>query len=195
MCLIIWGAICIAPFLSPLESHAIPAFSRKYNVKCTICHTRPPRLNPYGERFLENGYQLPGTEERGSFGEKAFGALTLDDVTNHLAIRLRGNVLRSLDFDREGSGGGIQGSQKDKTEFTFPEVASFMVAGTFFRNIGGFVEVETDFEENHTGLERGFLTLNNIGKYNIAHLRVGRIDPSAFWSYPTARQQLMVVGD
>ena len=195
MCLTIWGVICIFPFLIPLESHAIPAFARKYNVKCTICHTRAPRLNPYGERFLENGYQLPGTEEGGSFGEKAFGALTLDDVINHLAIRLRGNVLRSVDFDRKGSGEGIQGNPKDKTEFTFPEVASFMVAGTFFRNIGGFVEVETDFEENHAGLERGFFTLNNIGQHNFAHLRVGRIDPSAFWSYPTARQQLMVVGD
>ena len=182
-------------FVIPPVSHAIPAFTRKYNVKCTICHTRPPRLNSYGERFLENGYQLPGTEEGGSLGEKAFGALTLEDITNHLAIRLRGNVLRSVDFDNEGSGGGIQGSPKDKTEFSFPEIASFMVAGTFFHNIGVFVEVETDLEEDHTGLERGFITLNNIGKHDVAHLRVGRIDPSAFWSYPTARQQLMVIGD
>ncbi len=191
----IFVVVIVLLLVIPPALHAIPAFTRTYNVKCTICHTRPPRLNSYGERFLENGYQLPGTEEGGSFGGKAFGALSLEDVTNHLAIRLRGNVLRSVDFDNEGSGRGIQGSSKDKTEFSFPEIASFMVSGTLFHNIGVFVEVETNFEENHTGLERGFFTFNNIGKHDVAHLRVGRIDPSAFWSYPTARQQLMVIGD
>lgn len=191
---ILWSTCLLFSLFVPIESHALPAFARKYNVQCAICHTRPPRLNSYGERFLENGYQLPGTEQGGRLGKKTLSALTLDDITNYLAIRLKGHVLRHVDFDREGSGGGVQGKAKDKTEFAFPEIGSFMVAGTLFSNIGIFVEVETDLDQDDTGLERGFFTLNNIGKYDWGHLRVGRIDPSAFWSYPTARQQLMVVG-
>jgi hypothetical protein len=45
------------------SAQAVPAFARKYDVTCNVCHTRQPRLNAYGQRFLENGYQLPGTED------------------------------------------------------------------------------------------------------------------------------------
>lgn len=49
---------------------AIPAFARKYTLNCTACHTAPPQLNTFGERFLENGYQLPGMEDGGITGKK-----------------------------------------------------------------------------------------------------------------------------
>lgn len=190
----IGGHFLFSLFL-PVESSALPAFSRKYKINCTICHTRPPRLNPYGERFLENGYQLPGTEEEGSLGEKTHAAFSLDDITNHVSIRVQGTVFRAIDFNRENGSLGIQDHPKDQTKFALPQIASLMMAGTFFHNIGAFIEVETNFEETHTKLERGFLTFNNIGQHDLAHLRVGRIDPSAFWSYPTARQQLRLIGD
>jgi hypothetical protein len=38
-------------------SEAIPAFSRKYNVRCSMCHTVPPKLNVTGLKFLLNGYR------------------------------------------------------------------------------------------------------------------------------------------
>ena len=62
-------------------------------------------------------------------------------------------------------------------------------------NVGVFVEVETNIEEDFTDIERGFFTINNLGLHNVAHLRAGRLDPSAFWSFPTARQQIFFVGE
>jgi hypothetical protein len=44
-----------------------------------------PMLNAFGQRFLENGYQLPGTEDGGSTGRKKFGDLNLDDVNQYVA--------------------------------------------------------------------------------------------------------------
>lgn len=41
-------------------SHAIPAFARQYDMQCNACHTRPPRLNPFGEQFHMMGFQIPG---------------------------------------------------------------------------------------------------------------------------------------
>ena len=47
--------------MSVQTAEAIPAFAQKYTLNCTTCHTAPPQINTFGERFLENGYQLPGT--------------------------------------------------------------------------------------------------------------------------------------
>ncbi len=38
---------------------AIPAFARKYNVECNLCHTLPPRLTKAGVAFKENAYEMP----------------------------------------------------------------------------------------------------------------------------------------
>jgi hypothetical protein len=66
----ILSAIAGTCIVSVQTAQAIPAFSRKYDVNCTACHTAPPQLNTFGERFLENGYQLPGTEDGGITGKE-----------------------------------------------------------------------------------------------------------------------------
>ena len=77
----------------------------------------------------------------------------------------------------------------------FPEVFSMFTTGAVTQNVGFFVELETNLEEEAIGVERGFVTFNNLGKHDLAHLRVGKIDPSAYFSYPTLRQQLELIGD
>jgi len=37
---------------------AIPAFARKYGLRCSACHTAWPELSAFGQRFKDNGYQL-----------------------------------------------------------------------------------------------------------------------------------------
>ncbi|MHB8843091.1 MAG: hypothetical protein ACYC56_15100 [Candidatus Aquicultor sp.] len=49
-------------FLMPDTIYAIPAFARKYGFTCTMCHTAYPKLNDFGQRFRDNGYQIPGQE-------------------------------------------------------------------------------------------------------------------------------------
>src|SRR5258708_18083411 len=39
-------------------SSAIPAFARKYGLRCTSCHESWPVLNDFGRHFRDNGYQL-----------------------------------------------------------------------------------------------------------------------------------------
>ena len=41
---------------------AVPAFARKYKTACTTCHTVFPKLTPFGEQFLRNGYRFPGID-------------------------------------------------------------------------------------------------------------------------------------
>lgn len=48
-------------------SEAIPAFSRKYSMRCGVCHTVPPKLNLAGLKFQLNGYRWSDQEKNGVF--------------------------------------------------------------------------------------------------------------------------------
>ncbi|MFZ0959016.1 MAG: hypothetical protein WAN60_21940 [Candidatus Sulfotelmatobacter sp.] len=39
-------------------ANAIPAFARKYGLRCSACHESWPMLNFFGQKFKDNGYQL-----------------------------------------------------------------------------------------------------------------------------------------
>ena len=125
---------------------AIPSFARKYALDCTACHTAPPRLNTFGERFLENGYQLPGTTDGGLTGKKNLGDVSLDDVANYTGVRLRGNVLRSHQFKQQNPSGAKAGTVQNKSDLAFPEVFSLFTAGTLAKNIGFFAELDSTFQ-------------------------------------------------
>jgi hypothetical protein len=54
--------ILVFVLMLPVETKAIPAFARKYGFNCTMCHTAFTKLNDFGQRYRDNGYQLPGQE-------------------------------------------------------------------------------------------------------------------------------------
>lgn len=40
------------------QANALPAFARKYGLRCSACHESWPMLNYFGQKFKDNGYQL-----------------------------------------------------------------------------------------------------------------------------------------
>lgn len=55
------------------SAKAEPSWSRKYNAKCTLCHTTYPRLNRTGYEFKRLGYRLPSELESQSTAAPATG--------------------------------------------------------------------------------------------------------------------------
>ncbi len=54
------SALCMVPAMFwSNESSAVPAWSRKYQVSCYMCHSGFPTRNAVGEAFKNNGYRLP----------------------------------------------------------------------------------------------------------------------------------------
>lgn len=43
---------------SSQRANALPAFARKYGLRCSACHESWPMLNYFGQKFKDNGYQL-----------------------------------------------------------------------------------------------------------------------------------------
>ena len=169
------------------SAQAVPAFARKYDVTCNACHTRQPRLNAYGQSFMENGYQLPGTEDGGTTMKDLLGGplngVTLDTISNFMAVRLRGDVQKA-DF-REPT------EATDDVEIIFPNVINLFFAGSATKNISFFLEGEyapgEGEEETAFGFERVALIFSNLAGDVLGHqavnFKIGEFDPSSMYSF------------
>ena len=73
--------------------NAIPAFARKYQISCQVCHSPAiPRLKGFGEEFAANGFRLTEYESPRYFIQVGDDRLSLFREMP-LAIRLDGHVL------------------------------------------------------------------------------------------------------
>jgi len=186
-------AVLTIPILfitSVKEAEAVPSFARKYDMSCNVCHTRQPRLNPYGQRFMENGYQLPGTADGGRkekhlLGGETNGA-TLDEISNYMAIRLRADIQQGSLREK------VDGVSEDP-DIIFPRTVNIFFAGTAKKDISFFFEAEYDTQdpaESAMIFERSMLIFDNLFAPNNGTVKIGQFDPSALYSFPTHRQQL-----
>jgi len=83
----------LLPLIFPDAAEAIPAFARKYDMSCTSCHTKPPRLNAFGEAFHMAGYQIPQTKEGELRKKRQIGRIHSEkEFMNIFALRTTGNV-------------------------------------------------------------------------------------------------------
>jgi len=179
-------------------AEAIPAFARKYEANCALCHTNVPRLAPFGQQFKENGYQMPGTSDGGSQAKRVFdgqqGPVTLDDISKIMAVRIRGDIQRPS-FAQENDEMKNDGV-REQVNFETPKIVNVFFAGTAKENLGYFLEAEYNTQEEGVGVvfERAFLTFSNIGKPGLANVQIGNFDPSGLYAFPTHRQQLNPIG-
>ena len=58
--------------LLSVRTFAIPAFARKYQISCQVCHSPAlPRLKGFGEEFAGNGFRLTEYESPRYFIQQA----------------------------------------------------------------------------------------------------------------------------
>ena len=61
-----WALAACVSLFAPSKAWAIPQFARRYNLKCSACHTIAPVLNQQGYLFKRLGYHLPPALEAGN---------------------------------------------------------------------------------------------------------------------------------
>jgi hypothetical protein len=91
------------------DALAVPALTRKFDVGCQHCHTIPPELNDFGERFKDHGYRVAGLVE--ALPEELREQFSQEDPEDlhpaYWPISLRtiaGYRLRSLDHQSTDAG-------------------------------------------------------------------------------------------
>src|SRR3989441_12399135 len=93
--------IGLAASATPGGAYAVPAFARQYDLQCNACHTRPPRLNRFGEQFHMMGFQIPSAARPegliGSIKEEGPVKTAIDS----LALRIVGGLFEYSESPRE----------------------------------------------------------------------------------------------
>src|SRR5437867_7274014 len=80
---------------------AIPAFARQYDLQCNACHTRPPRLNRFGEQFHMMGFQIPSASRPDGLVGSLKDDGPLKTLVDSLALRMVGPLLEYSESPRE----------------------------------------------------------------------------------------------
>ena len=135
------------------ESHATPAFARKYNADCAMCHYPVvPRLNNFGQMYRWMGYRTPVEINKDQ---------DLANVSNFISARVK------TQFSYENNKG-----QVERTQFTFPDLSLFY-AGALSRNYSAWVHVSSS---NSTNVDVHGHIMGNWGTpENMFMIRVGQM--------------------
>jgi hypothetical protein len=147
-------------------SNAIPAFARKNGFNCNMCHTGFTRLNDFGQRYRDNGYQIPGQEGK----EK-----TIFDAGPPIALRTT-------------TGFTSYTADKNTTSSFNVFGLDLLAAGVFHKNVS-FLMIYTpridEPAEDFTGakpsqlgaLESVSIVFSNIVQ-DVLNVRIGRFEPA-----------------
>jgi len=80
---ILAGCLLLVFFLAARPSaNALPAFARKYGLRCSACHEAWPMLNYFGQKFKDNGYQLMNDHDSPIWQNNGYWPVTMRITPN-----------------------------------------------------------------------------------------------------------------
>jgi len=122
---------------SALPAHAIPAFARKYGLRCSACHESWPMLNYFGQKFKDNGYQLMNDRDAPIWQNPSYWPVTF----RILPIWHRVSTGKEFVDSAEGQNAAVQ--RITSTGFDLSGL-DFHTGGTLERNISFYVLPSSD---------------------------------------------------
>jgi hypothetical protein len=154
------------------SASALPAFARKYGLRCSACHESWPQLNNFGLRFRDNGYQLMNDRDAPIWQNPAYWPVTF----RMTPIWHRVSSLNNTDTY---SGGVQTGTSNAITRISSSGFdlsgLDFHTGGTLDKNISFYLLPSSD----STGafhFETVMARLDNIGGSSWLNLKLGRFE-------------------
>lgn len=92
--------ILVILVMTPVRLKAIPAFARKYQISCQVCHSPVARLKPFGEEFAGNGFRMTEYESPRYFIQAGDDKLSL---LRELPLAVRFDGFATLNFSNKGN--------------------------------------------------------------------------------------------
>ena len=167
------------------DAQAIPAFARKYDLTCNVCHVPSfPKLNDTGNLFRDHGYQL-GTDQELPTWEgltKGYWPVSFRTTVGYQA-QSKGGLLNAT------SGVGDVTSSSGSFGFTGLDILSFgtlgrdLTFGVVFTPGLGSAQFNTMPGSEGSDLEFAFLKLDNVQRFlglgsdnYLMNLKVGKYE-------------------
>src|SRR5271154_734345 len=156
---------------SPRAS-ALPAFARKYGLRCSACHESWPMLNYFGQKFKDNGYQLMNDRDAPIWQNPAYWPVTfrMTPIWHRVST---GKV--AVDVYSGGAATGATAIQRVTSSGFDLSGLDFHTGGTLEKNISFYLLPSSD----PTGafhFEQVFGRLDNLFGSPWLNVKLGRFE-------------------
>jgi hypothetical protein len=134
------GLIVLLVSLTP-SANALPAFARKYGLRCSACHESWPMLNYFGQKFKDNGYQLMNDHDAPIWQNPSYWPVTfrITPIWHRVSTS---NVL--VDAYAGGAPTGATVSQNMESSGFDLSGLDFHTGGTLEKNVSFYVLPSSD---------------------------------------------------
>ena len=152
-------------------ANALPAFARKYGLRCSACHESWPMLNYFGQKFKDNGYQLMNDRDAPIWQNPGYWPVTfrITPIWHRVSA---GKV--EVDTYADGNPTGSTVQRVTSSGFDLSGL-DFHTGGTLEKNISFYLLPSSD----PTGafhFEQVFVRLDNIFHSSWFNIKLGRFE-------------------
>ncbi len=154
------------------SANALPAFARKYGLRCSACHESWPALNNFGLKFRDNGYQLMNDRDAPIWQNPGYWPVTFRITP----IWHRVSSLNQVDT-YDSTTGLITGSTTQRINSTGFDLSGldFHTGGTLEKNFSFYVLPSSD-STGSFHFESVNARIDNIGGSPWLNIRLGKFE-------------------
>lgn len=143
---------------------AIPAFARKYQISCQVCHSPAfPRLKAFGDQFAGNGFKMTEYKSPRYFVKTGDDRLSL---LRELPLAVRIDGFASYNFNNQ-----------NRTDFSSPYVVKILSGGEISDKVSYYFYFLFNERGSVGGIEDAFILYTNILRTGI-NLTAGQFQAS-----------------
>jgi len=142
--------VTILFFIIPAKpGNAIPAFARKYQISCQVCHSPAmPRLKPFGDDFAGNGFRMTEYESPRYFIQTGDDKLSL---FRELPVAIRMDGFTTYNFGND-----------ETADFAAPFVLKILSGGEISDKLSYYFYFLFSERGSIAGLEDAFVVYNDF---------------------------------
>jgi len=163
----------------PQSAAPIPAFARRYQVSCTLCHVAFPKLNSFGMAFRNNGYRMPVLDQRlAKIRDVELGAEPWKDLWPRAVWpgALPGVVPLALRIVLDAN---VNPDAEAQLAFDMPHEIELLAAGTAGSTVSFLAHVDFFGRDDSVKLERAFIQFDSIADKKLLNVKAGRFEVGA----------------
>ncbi|HXM38252.1 MAG TPA: hypothetical protein VN908_06280 [Gemmatimonadales bacterium] len=150
---------------------SIPAFARKYSLPCSACHTVWPELNPFGQAFRDNGFQLGNDRDSPIWQNPAYWPIAVRTTPQ---FHLENTTKQPVDAISGDSTSGLVEKTITQSGVDISGI-DFLMLGTLYKNITFGLTTTMD-PVGATAIEAAYVRFDNLGHSGWANLKVGKFE-------------------
>ncbi len=152
-------------------AHALPAFARKYGLRCSACHESWPMLNFFGQKFKDNGYQLMNDRDAPIWQNPGYWPVTFRIIPLWHRVSTGKEVVDTY------TGGAVTGSAIQRVTSNGFDLSGldFHTGGTLEKNFSFYVLPSSDATASFH-FETVMARLDNLFGSGWLNLKLGKFE-------------------